>query len=176
MWCILCHWALILMFSSAYQRQWTKMTELLKKKILRLTREDDNQVLSKCMAQQNADVAPCFVWPLVWPSLFFFLSNGDFWAADRGGASQTVNVWCHYCHWYTTKRWKVKDIVSVTHSTFLTAFSLYRAQKYIGGAKKTATEPAATAWGRGLWPGAAAWVRDNHTKFRNDISQNKLHM
>lgn len=58
----------------------------------------------------------------------------------------------------------------------LTASSLYRANTCIGGAQKTATEPAGTAWGRRLWPGAAAWVWDNDAEFCHDICQNKQHV
>lgn len=51
---------------------------------------------------------------------------------------------------------KKKKVMPVTRPMFLTASFLYRAKKSIGGAEKTATEPAATARGRRLWPGAAA--------------------
>lgn len=40
--------------SSDYQRQWRQKVELLKKKILQLTRDENNQDLSKCATQQNA--------------------------------------------------------------------------------------------------------------------------
>lgn len=56
------------MFSSAYQRQWANLVDLLKKKILLLSREEDNKELSKCSAPQKADVAPWFV---LTPSLTF---------------------------------------------------------------------------------------------------------
>lgn len=42
-----------------------QFAELLKKKILQLSRDENNKELSEHATQQNADVAPCLVSPLV---------------------------------------------------------------------------------------------------------------
>lgn len=172
---LLCHYGLILMFSSAYQRQWMQLAELLKRKIAQLSQEENNKKLSEHATQQNADVAPCLVSP--WFDLFcFFLSKGDFGAADADGTSRKVNVRDHNWYRYPTQRWKVKNVMSAPKPLFLTTLSLFRAKKYIRGAEKTATEPAGTAWGRRVRPGTAAWVQDNYAHFWKNICQNKQHM
>lgn len=173
---LLCHYGLILMFSSAYQRQWMQLAELLRKKIAQLGHQEKNKKLSEHATQQNADVAPCLVSP--WFDLFcFFLSKGDFGAADADGTSRNVNVRDHNWYWYPTQRWKVKKMSCLPPKPlFLTTLSLFRAKKYITGAEKIATEHAGTAWGRRVRPGAAVWVQDNYAHFWNNICQNKQHM